>query len=113
MMFVVLLRDYAVADLSLIHVLETPDGPVFESNAIARYGEAPLFFKHLRDDCFANIYILFVPSGLTYLQIHSCYKLKEAAIAGLKRALAALDSYLASNTDLVGHCVTLAGIIMT
>ncbi|KAI3843629.1 hypothetical protein MKX03_002125 [Papaver bracteatum] len=38
---------------------------------------------------------------------------EEAAIAGLKRALTALNSYLASNTYLVGHCVTLADIIMT
>ncbi|MCL7043719.1 hypothetical protein MKW94_017925, partial [Papaver nudicaule] len=38
---------------------------------------------------------------------------EEAAIAGLKRALTALNSYLASNTYLVGHRVTLADIIMT
>ncbi|MCL7041439.1 hypothetical protein MKW94_026704, partial [Papaver nudicaule] len=38
---------------------------------------------------------------------------EEAAIAGLKRALTALDSYLVLNTYLVGHGVTLADIIMT
>jgi elongation factor 1-gamma len=39
-------------------------------------------------------------------------KAEEAAIAGLKRALDALNSHLASNTYLVGHSVTLADIIM-
>lgn len=40
-------------------------------------------------------------------------KAEEAAITALKRALGALNSYLASNTYLVGHSVTLADIIMT
>ncbi|CAL5332992.1 unnamed protein product [Camellia sinensis] len=37
----------------------------------------------------------------------------EAAISALKRGLGALNTYLASNTYLVGHAVTLADIIMT
>ncbi|KAI3918334.1 hypothetical protein MKX01_041654 [Papaver californicum] len=92
-----------------IPVLETPDGPVFESNAIARYGsyEQWIDFSSLEVD--SNLlrwldprmgYASFVP------------QVEEAAIAGLKRALTALNSYLASNTYLVGHCVTLADIIM-
>lgn len=40
-------------------------------------------------------------------------KVEEAANAALKRSLAALNSYLASNTFLVGHSVTLADIILT
>lgn len=40
-------------------------------------------------------------------------KAEEAAISALKRALAALDLHLASNTFLVGHSVTLADIILT
>lgn len=40
-------------------------------------------------------------------------KAEEAAIAGLKRALGALNTHLAFNTYLVGHSVTLADIIMT
>lgn len=40
-------------------------------------------------------------------------KVEEAANAALKRALSALNSYLASNTFLVGHAVTLADIILT
>uniref|UniRef100_A0A7N0UW53 Elongation factor 1-gamma n=1 Tax=Kalanchoe fedtschenkoi TaxID=63787 RepID=A0A7N0UW53_KALFE len=38
---------------------------------------------------------------------------EEAEIAALKKALSVLNSYLASNTYLVGHSVTLADIIMT
>ncbi|KAH7866745.1 hypothetical protein Vadar_024369 [Vaccinium darrowii] len=41
------------------------------------------------------------------------YKAEEAAISQLKRSLGALNTYLASNTYLVGHAVTLADIIMT
>lgn len=45
--------------------------------------------------------------------IFTCVKAEEAAISGLKRALDALNTHLASNTYLVGHSVTLADIIMT
>ena len=41
------------------------------------------------------------------------FKVEEAAIAALKRALGALNTYLASSTYLVGHSVTLADIVMT
>jgi len=40
-------------------------------------------------------------------------KAEEIAITGLKRALNALNTHLASNTYLVGHSVTLADIITT
>ena len=40
-------------------------------------------------------------------------KAEEAVISALKRALDALNTYLASNTYLVGHSVTLADIVMT
>lgn len=40
-------------------------------------------------------------------------KAEESAIAALKRALAALNTHLATNTYLVGHSVTLADIVMT
>lgn len=40
-------------------------------------------------------------------------KAEVAANTALKRALAALNTHLASNTYLVGHSVTLADIIMT
>lgn len=40
-------------------------------------------------------------------------KAEEAANVALKRSFGALDSYLASNTFLVGHSVTLADIVLT
>jgi len=108
-------------------VLETPDGPVFESNAIARYvtrlkANNPLFgssliecahieqwidFASLEID--ANILRWFIPRAGFAVYLPPA---EEAAIAGLKRALDALNTHLASNTYLVGHSVTLADIIM-
>ncbi|RZC54014.1 hypothetical protein C5167_012866 [Papaver somniferum] len=111
-----------------VPVLETPDGPVFESNAIARYVARlkegnPLFGSSLVEYGHIEQWIDFssleVDSNLSrWMYPRLGYmpfvpQIEEPAIAGLKRALAALDSYLASNTYLVGHCVTLADIIMT
>jgi elongation factor 1-gamma len=49
----------------------------------------------------------------TYIFICLLFKAEEAVISALKRALGALNTHLASNTYLVGHCVTLADIVMT
>ncbi|KDP42461.1 hypothetical protein JCGZ_00258 [Jatropha curcas] len=111
-----------------IPVLETPDGPLFESNAIARYvtrlkANNPLLgsstyeyalieqwidFASLEID--ANILGWLVPrfGRSPYLP-----PAEEHVISTLKRALNALNTHLASNTYLVGHSVTLADIIMT
>ncbi|KAG8389648.1 hypothetical protein BUALT_Bualt01G0000800 [Buddleja alternifolia] len=110
-----------------VPVLETPDGPIFESNAIARYvarlkpdnhlyGSSLIDYGHIEQwidfsatEIDANIgrwlyprfgYGLYLPPA------------EEVAITALKRALEALNSHLASNTYLVGHGVTLADIIM-
>uniref|UniRef100_A0A0V0I820 Putative elongation factor 1-gamma 2-like n=1 Tax=Solanum chacoense TaxID=4108 RepID=A0A0V0I820_SOLCH len=110
-----------------VPVLETPDGPVFESNAIARYvtklkPNNPLFGSSLIEyaqieqwndfsatEVDANIgrwlyprlgYRVYIPAA------------EEAAVAALKRALGALNTHLACNTYLVGHLITLADIIM-
>lgn len=111
-----------------VPVLETPDGPIFESNAIARYvarlkADNPLLGSSLIDSAHieqwidfssleidTNILRWFIPrvGFAVYLP-----QAEEAAIASLKRALAALNTHLASNTYLVGHSVTLADIIMT
>lgn len=111
-----------------VPVLETPDGPIFESNAIARYvarlkADNPLLGSSLIDSAHieqwidfssleidTNILCWFIPrvGFAVYLP-----QVEEAAIASLKRALAALNTHLASNTYLVGHSVTLADIIMT
>ncbi|PRQ20616.1 putative translation elongation factor EF1B, gamma chain, S-crystallin [Rosa chinensis] len=108
-------------------VLETPDGPVFESNAIARYvtrlkADNPLYGSSLIEyalveqwidfatlEIDANILRWFIPrvGFAVYLP-----PAEEAAISSLKRALTALNTHLASNTYLVGHSVTLADIIM-
>ncbi|PWA39738.1 hypothetical protein CTI12_AA569220 [Artemisia annua] len=110
-----------------VPVLETPDGSVFESNAIARYvarlTDNTLFGASLIDygrieqwidfatlEIDSNILRWFIPriGFAVYLP-----PAEEAAISSLKRALAALNTHLASNTYLVGHSVTLADIIMT
>ncbi|KAK2982197.1 hypothetical protein RJ640_024942, partial [Escallonia rubra] len=112
-----------------VPVLETPEGPVFESNAIARYvtrlnadssffGSSLIEYGHIEQwidfattEIDANIARWLYPRlGFgVFLPPAS----EEAAIAALKRSLGALNTHLASNTYLVGHAVTLADIIMT
>ncbi|TXG53695.1 hypothetical protein EZV62_018951 [Acer yangbiense] len=111
-----------------VPVLETPEGPLFESNAIARYvarskADNPLYGASLMDYALIEQWIDFAS-----LEIDANIRLwygprmgfavhlppaEEAAISALKRGLVALNTYLASNTYLVGHSVTLADIIMT
>ncbi|KAE8712908.1 hypothetical protein F3Y22_tig00110221pilonHSYRG00078 [Hibiscus syriacus] len=79
--------------LGKVPVLETPEGHVFESNAIARYvtrskADNPLYCSTLIDYA------------------------EEAGIAALKRAFGAFNAHLASNAFLIGHLVTLADIII-
>ncbi|WOL13017.1 Elongation factor 1-gamma [Canna indica] len=102
-----------------VPVLETPDGCIFESNAIARYVikfsrgfqahiEQWIDFATLEID--ANI-IKWVAPRFGYGPYLAAAE--EAAITALKRAFGALNSHLLLNTYLVGHAVTLADIIMT
>ncbi|XP_062083711.1 elongation factor 1-gamma-like [Humulus lupulus] len=111
-----------------IPVLQTPDGSVFESNAIARYvarskednalyGSSLIDYAHIEQwidfstlEIDAKLLAWFLPiiGRAPYLP-----PAEEAAIAALKRGLGALNSHLASNTYLVGHSVTLADIITT
>ncbi|KAK9271426.1 hypothetical protein L1049_027017 [Liquidambar formosana] len=114
--------------LGKVPVLETPDGPIFESNAIARYvtrrkADNPLYgtslieYAHIEQwidfaslEIDTNIMRWFIPRiGFAVYLPPS----EEAAISALKRALGALNTHLASNTYLVGHSVTLGDIIMT
>ncbi|KAL7235717.1 hypothetical protein ACSBR1_019081 [Camellia fascicularis] len=110
-----------------VPVLETPDGPIFESNAIARYvarlkSDNPLCGSSLTEcarveqwidfaslEIDANILNWFRPRTGRAVYLPPA---EEAAISALKRGLGALNTYLASNTYLVGHAVTLADIIM-
>ncbi|KAL2513359.1 putative elongation factor 1-gamma 1 [Abeliophyllum distichum] len=109
-------------------VLETPDGPIFESNAIARYvtrlqPENPLYGTTLFDYGLIEQWIDFSATEIDvsigrwlHPRIGIAQYLppaEEAAISSLKRSLGALNTHLASNTYLVGHGVTLADIIMT
>lgn len=111
-----------------VPVLETPDGPLFESNAIARYvtrlktdnplyGSSLIEYGHIEQwidfaalEIDANILNWYRPrlGRAPYLP-----PAEEAAVSALKRALGALNSHLALNTYLVGHSLTLADIVMT
>merc|ERR1712183_1063498 len=111
-----------------VPVLETPRGPIFESNAIARYvtrlkADNPLYGSSLIDYAHIEQWIDFaslevdanIGGWLRPRMGRAVYlpPAEEAAISALKRALGALNTHLASNTYLVGHSVTLADIIMT
>ncbi|XP_061375952.1 elongation factor 1-gamma-like [Gastrolobium bilobum] len=111
-----------------VPVLETPDGPVFESNAMARYvarlkgdstlfGSSPIDYAHVEQwidfssmEIDANLMKLYLPrlGFAPHLP-----PVEEAANSALKRAFGALSTHLAFNTYLVGHSVTLADIVMT
>lgn len=110
-----------------VPVLETLDGPVFESNAIARYvirikADNPLYGSSLIEYAYieqwidfssmeidANILRWYIPrAGFSMYLLPA----EEAAISALKRILDALNTHLASNTYLVGHSITLADIIL-
>ncbi|KAF3574132.1 hypothetical protein F2Q69_00060571, partial [Brassica cretica] len=112
--------------LGKIPVLDTPEGPIFESNAIARYvsrlngdnslnGSSLIEYAHIEQwidfsslEIYGNIFNWFVPRmGFMPYSVPG----EEAAISALKRGLEALNTHLASNTYLVGHSVTLADII--
>uniref|UniRef100_A0A0D3GI13 Elongation factor 1-gamma 2 n=1 Tax=Oryza barthii TaxID=65489 RepID=A0A0D3GI13_9ORYZ len=117
--------------LGKIPVLETPEGAVFESNAIARYGmHVDLYFL-------IQIYLFQFHTNQSHIEQWMDFSatevdanigrwlyprlgfgpyvpaLEEFAITSLKRSLGALNTHLASNTYLVGHSVTLADIVMT
>jgi elongation factor 1-gamma len=114
--------------LGKIPVLETPDGAVFESNAIARYvarskGDNLLFgdslIEYARIEQWMDFAATEVDTNLArWLYPRLGYMpyvpaSEEIGIAGLKRSLGALNTHLRSNTFLVGHSVTLADIVMT
>ncbi|MFX6533655.1 glutathione S-transferase family protein, partial [Acinetobacter baumannii] len=106
--------------LGKVPVLETADGPVFDSNAIARYvarskPDNPLFgsslIEYARIEQWMDFSATEVDTGIGgWLYPRLGYRLylppaEEAAIASLKRSLEALNTHLASNTYLVGHGV--------
>ncbi|MCO5566537.1 hypothetical protein L7F22_020214 [Adiantum nelumboides] len=113
-----------------VPVLETPDGPVFESNAIARYiakldpeacllGSSPYeaavieqWIDVATTELDANLSRWVYPL-LGFGPYPYSEELSESALAAVKAALHILNNHLASNTYLVGHSVTLADIILS
>ncbi|KMT19415.1 hypothetical protein BVRB_1g012630 [Beta vulgaris subsp. vulgaris] len=110
-----------------VPVLATPEGPLFESNAIARYvtrlkADNPLFGSSTYEYALIEQWIDFASLEIDahiarwlYPRLGYFVHLppaEEGAIAALKRSLEALSKHLASNTYLVGDSVTLADIIM-
>ncbi|KAL8136451.1 hypothetical protein V2J09_002452 [Rumex salicifolius] len=120
--------EYAGVQIELIPVLETPDGAIFESNAIARYvarlnADNALYGSSLIDYAHVEQWIDFATTEIDSSIARWLYPrlgfiahvpaAEEIAVAQLKRSLEALNTYLASNTFLVGQGVTLADIILT
>ncbi|CAA7022778.1 unnamed protein product [Microthlaspi erraticum] len=109
-----------------VPTLETPEGAIFESNAIARYvsrlngenslnGSSLIEYAHIEQwsdfsslEIYANILKWFGPR-MGFMPYTAPGE--EAAIAALKRALDALNTHLTSKTYLVGESITLADII--
>ncbi|XP_071703633.1 elongation factor 1-gamma 3-like [Rutidosis leptorrhynchoides] len=107
-------------------VLETPDGPLFESNAIARYvarrsslfGSSPIEYGQIEQWIdFSSYSIDANLRRLILLRVGDCpYNkyVEKFLIAEVKRGLCVLNTYLESHTNfLVGDSVTLADIITT
>ncbi|KAK8942866.1 Elongation factor 1-gamma 1 [Platanthera zijinensis] len=91
-----------------VPVLETPEGPVFESNAIARYA----FQDNVKLSKVQSPLSFFLStSNSSHINASRFMFTEELAISSLKRGLEALSTHLASKTYLVGHTVTLADII--
>ncbi|XP_073288119.1 elongation factor 1-gamma 2-like isoform X1 [Primulina huaijiensis] len=108
-----------------VPVLETPDGAIFESNAIARYvahlkPDNPLYGSSLIDYGLIEQWMDFAATEIDvnigrwlYPRLGFVQYIppsEDIAVAALKRAMGALNTHLASNTYLVGHGVTLADI---
>uniref|UniRef100_A0A1D1YM93 Elongation factor 1-gamma 2 n=1 Tax=Anthurium amnicola TaxID=1678845 RepID=A0A1D1YM93_9ARAE len=111
-----------------VPALETPDGPIFESNAIARYvarlkADNPLYgstlYEYARIEQWIDFSVVEIDANIArwlYPRLGYGFYLppaEEVAVAALKRALGALNTHLSTNTHLVGHAMTLADIIMT
>jgi elongation factor 1-gamma len=109
-----------------VPVLSTPQGAVFESNAIARYIARLAPQANLLGKCFYSQavvdqwvdYISFEiqpPAGIVTAPIQGWGKPTPEGLAKAKEAvdsnLALLDQHLVSNTFLVGNYITLADIV--
>eukprot|EP01018_Ginkgo_biloba_P025379 Gb_18461 [translate_table: standard] len=112
--------------ISKVAVLDTADGLIFESNAIARYGENsivnPFTFAQLKGDSSLCGFSLidyahieqWIDFSITQIDIHLGQWIlpRLGASYMFNRTLCALNAYLASHSCLDGHSVSLADIVM-
>ncbi|XP_024358659.1 elongation factor 1-gamma 2 isoform X2 [Physcomitrium patens] len=110
-----------------VPVLQTPEGPIFESNAMARYVAnkkdvglvgSSAYEKALVEQWidFATMEIDVNAGGWVYPRLgFGLYneEVEASKISNLKRALTFLNAHLASRTYLVGESITLADIVLT
>ncbi|KAH9543129.1 hypothetical protein CY35_13G046000 [Sphagnum magellanicum] len=113
--------------LGQVPVLETPEGPICESNAIARYvarlKDAGLFgtstFEEAQIDQWCDfssmeIYMWVARWGYPHFGMGFYNpEVEQMAILASKRAFECLNKHLAARTYVVGHSVTIADIILT
>jgi len=113
--------------LGKVPVLETPDGPLFESNAIAHYvaslGKNRLLGNTPYESALIDQWIHYctneieIPAGIWLGPVFGYLNEVPAATAAAKedvhKALATLHAHLLHNTFLVGERVTLADIILS
>ncbi|CAA6660229.1 unnamed protein product [Spirodela intermedia] len=99
-----------------VPVLETPDGPIFESNAIARYvarlkADNPLYGSSLIEYGLIEQWMDFSSTEID-VNIGRWLYPRFGIRNYLPQGIGALNTHLSTNTYLVGHAVTLADIIM-
>ncbi|KAJ3702740.1 hypothetical protein LUZ61_006445 [Rhynchospora tenuis] len=120
-----------MSPLGRVPVLETPDGAIFESNAIARYvaklkADNPLYGSSLIEYAHIEQWMDFAATDIEAGLARWIYTaslgfgstgfnaiMYRLALKVFKISLDALNAHLANNTYLVGHSVTLADIVMT
>ncbi|KAJ7547604.1 hypothetical protein O6H91_08G094500 [Diphasiastrum complanatum] len=112
--------------LGKVPVLETPDGAIFESNAIARYvarlKSNALFGSSAIDAAHVEQWIDFATTeidanifrwlGPIRGRVPFSAEVQKFAIEAVQRALAALNTHLSTQTYMVGHFVTLADVVL-
>eukprot|EP00475_Leptophrys_vorax_P037002 TRINITY_DN63281_c0_g1_i1.p1 TRINITY_DN63281_c0_g1~~TRINITY_DN63281_c0_g1_i1.p1 ORF type:complete len:278 (+),score=83.36 TRINITY_DN63281_c0_g1_i1:147-980(+) len=109
-----------------VPLLDTPQGPIFESNAIAKYIARISSQSNLLGKCFYSKalvdqwvdYVTFELGPPCFIVVSPImgFGSPDAAMLGKARdaidaALAVLDKHLVSNTFIVGNYITLADII--
>jgi elongation factor 1-gamma len=113
--------------LRKVPVLETPQGSIFESNAIARYlarlrRDNGLYGENVFEGGLVDSWIDFsvqeleLPASIWFYPVLGLLPANEEIIAkakaDLKQALLVLDNHLADKTYMVGHQITLADIVL-